>query len=159
MPIAAGCHHIALVTGDLDAVIAFYREVFDANVEWDLREGPIRHAMIDLGGVRLHPFQLAGENAHASGLPEIFGRGHLDHFAIEVADRQSFALLRDRLRDTGASDGRIVDWGAVIQVPFEDPDGMDCEISLATQGPIRSYEKMTRHPYPEWPDRAGIPAG
>jgi catechol 2,3-dioxygenase-like lactoylglutathione lyase family enzyme len=31
-----GCHHVALVTEDLDRLLAFHRDVFDAPAVWVL---------------------------------------------------------------------------------------------------------------------------
>lgn len=135
MPLAAGCNHIAMHTQDLDRLIAFYEEVFDAEVTVDMQEGPIRHALVDLGGgFCLHPFQHADGSSHAAGSNAMFDRGHLDHLAIDVGDVETFQLLRTRLVDAGASDGTITDFGAVRCVWFEDPDGMGAEIAIWSDG-------------------------
>jgi catechol 2,3-dioxygenase-like lactoylglutathione lyase family enzyme len=126
----AGVHHVALVTEDLDRLIAFYHEVFEAEVGWVMEEDGVRHAMIDLGGgAALHPFEVPG-NPHGRGLAETFARGHLDHVALNVADEPSFEALRTRLVEVGASDGTATDFGSVRSVSFHDPDGADCEIAL-----------------------------
>lgn len=122
MPLAAGCNHIAMHTQDLDRLIAFYEEVFDAEVTVDMQESPIRHALVDLGGgFCLHPFQHADGSSHAAGSNAMFDRGHLDHLAIDVGDVETFQLLRTRLVDAGASDGTITDFGAVRCVWFRRP--------------------------------------
>lgn len=147
---AAGCHHVALVTRDLAAFTDFWCGIFDGNVEWRLAEGPMRHAMVALGpGLRLHPFELGADHPEAAARPEIFARGHIDHFAVDIATPDDFETVRRRLVDAGASDGRLIDWGQVVQCPFTDPDGMDCEISIVRQGgEILTYEEMRRHDWP-----------
>ena len=142
MPLSTGCHHVALLTDDLDRFCAFYGEVFDAEVWAKLEEDPLRHALVDLGGgFNLHPFQLLDPTDDARGSARMFGRGHLDHVAIRIDDPAAFEEARCRLVERGASDGALVDWGAVRTVSFQDPDGMDGEIAMAADAPIRSFDE------------------
>jgi catechol 2,3-dioxygenase-like lactoylglutathione lyase family enzyme len=144
-----GCHHVALVTEDLDRLLAFHREVFDAQVVWVLDEEGTRHAAIELGGgFHLHAFELAGGNPHARGRPDMFARGHLDHLALEVPDEVTLQDLRRRLVDRGASDGTLHDFGSTRQVWFDDPDGHRCEVVLAVpcERP-RTLSELTDEPY------------
>jgi catechol 2,3-dioxygenase-like lactoylglutathione lyase family enzyme len=61
MPLTIGINHVASITANLDRLIRFYVEVFEAVVLVDLDEGSLRHAMLDLGGgACLHPFQMDG---------------------------------------------------------------------------------------------------
>ncbi len=77
MTLTAGINHVALVTQDLDGFIAFYGEVFDARVLFDVNEDGQRHAAIDLGaGAALHAFASA-DNPHAVASTDMFNRGHL----------------------------------------------------------------------------------
>lgn len=155
MPLATGCNHIALVTEDLDRFLVFWTEVFDADVLLDMREGPMRHAMVDLGGgFCLHPFEFDQGNPHGDASPEMFDRGHLDHVAIGVEDPDAFALLRQRLVDAGASDGTLTDFGPVRTVWFEDPDGMGCEIAHWADGPPVTLADAGREPLDYSSDRA-----
>ena len=125
MPLSSGCNHVTIVTKDIDQLIDFYRRNFDAEVRLDLDEGELRHALIDLGqGFSLHPFQLRDQNQHAEALPDMFSRGHIDHFAIDFADEESFEEVRRRLVAEGASQGQTRDFGMVQVMVFEDPDGM-----------------------------------
>ena len=145
-PLSSGCHHVAMLTEDLDRFIDFYRSVFEARVVAELEEEGMRHALVDLGGgFHLHPFQLprgSGSVARASG--EMFRRGHLDHLAVNVGDPGAFETIRQRLVERGASDGTITDFGLVQTVSFDDPDGMDAEIAIAGVGEIRRFDQR-RH--------------
>jgi catechol 2,3-dioxygenase-like lactoylglutathione lyase family enzyme len=141
-----GFNHVALVTGDLDRLISFYRDVFDATVVVDLDEGHMRHALIDMGrGSCLHAFMMPG-NPHAAGSPEMFGRGHLDHVAIDVSDAEQFEMLRGRLVAAGASDGLMTDFGRMRVVTFRDPDGFEAEIALWAEGDPLRYDEAIREP-------------
>lgn len=125
-----GINHVAFVTEDIDRLASFYKDVFEADVAVDIRDHGIRHAFIELGpSCVLHPFEI-GDNPHATGNPQIFHRGHLDHIAINAVSREAFDTIRRRLIDAGASDGTITDFGAVLSIFFRDPDGMDAEVCV-----------------------------
>jgi catechol 2,3-dioxygenase-like lactoylglutathione lyase family enzyme len=148
MPLASGCQHIALVTSDLDRLLAFYGRIFDASTLWILDEGDVRHALVDLGGgFCLHPFQFPGDHPETAGKPDFFARGHLDHFSIAVADRATLDRVRDRLMAENASDGTLADWGVLEQISFRDPDGMEAEVSVVKDGTPRMFRDRTLEPY------------
>lgn len=108
--------------------------VFGASVFAELTEGPVRHALIDLGGgMALHPFEFTGRPTDAP-YGEMFQRGHLDHVSLNVPDEETFDVLRRRLVERGASDGDSRDFGAVRTVAFPDPDGWWGEIAIWTGG-------------------------
>lgn len=148
MPLLNGCHHIALVTNDLDRLIRFYGDVFDATVIGDMIEAELRHALLDLGGgLVLHPFQFEQPNSNGAGSSAMFERGHIDHFGMNVADEATFELLRARLVEAGASDGTVTDFGSTRSVWFEDPDGMGCEIAMWVDAPVRTFDNRLQEPY------------
>ena len=148
MPLLDGCNHIALVTSDLERFIGFYTSVFDAEILDDMTEGELRHVLLDLGGgLVLHPFQFEGENPNGIGSADMFERGHIDHFGMNVADADTFELLRARLVDAGVSDGTVHDFGVTRNVWFSDPDGMGCEIVIWGNAPMRSLEDRIEEPY------------
>ncbi len=146
MALSTGINHVALLTTDVDAFLAFYGEVFDAEIVSDQTEQGMRHAAVDLGaGAVLHAFCIEG-NAHATGRPEMFDRGHLDHFGINAPDVDTLREVRQRLVDRGASDGTITDFGILRSVSFEDPDGFAGEVALWCDAPARSYDELTISP-------------
>jgi catechol 2,3-dioxygenase-like lactoylglutathione lyase family enzyme len=148
MPLTDGLNRVALVTVDIDRFVAFYREVFEAELLLDLDEGHARHALVDLGGgICLHPFQLPAPTAHAAGSPRMFDRGHLDHVALNVADPYVFENLRRRLVDRGASDGTVSDFGMMRTVTFRDPDGFEAEIAMWQNSPPLTLHEAIRQPY------------
>lgn len=148
MALTNGCNHVALVTEDLDRLVAFYAEVFEAVVLWDVDEGGLRHALIDLGGgFALHPFQLADGSPYGQGSSVMFERGHLDHVALDVADEATFEELRRRLVERGATDGALTDFGVTRNVWFEDPDGHGSEIALRVTGEPRTFDERIVEAY------------
>lgn len=141
MPLSNGCHHVTVITKDIDKFVEFYVSIFDGELQLDLTEGQLRHVMIDLGGFSLHPFQFEGGSPEAAASPNVFSRGHIDHLAIKFDDPEYFKLARKRLVEAGASDGTLTDFGCIRQVRFKDPDGMGCEISIWTDGDPLTLEE------------------
>jgi catechol 2,3-dioxygenase-like lactoylglutathione lyase family enzyme len=126
-----GLNHVAVVTADLDRFVAFYTRVFDMKEVFREDVPGLRHAILRIadGSSWLHPAQIPG-NEHAAAIPKMFCRGHLDHIALTARSSESFAELRKRLVEAGASDGMVEDLGAFHALWFQDPDGMRGELTL-----------------------------
>ncbi len=88
-------------------------------------------------------------NTHAAGLSSIFDRGHLDHVAIGVDSPAALDELRRRIRDAGAGDGTIHDFGSVRTVAFRDPDGFEGEIATWCDAPPRTFDERVLVPIGE----------
>ena len=128
----AGVNHITFLTSDLDQLVGFYQEVFGARKLMELPvpepEGPGRHALITLGaGATLHPFELSRTRPPAAS--PMFQRGRIDHFALNVADANTFAELRDELLARDLTDGDVTDFGVLRVLTFTDPDGHSVELA------------------------------
>jgi catechol 2,3-dioxygenase-like lactoylglutathione lyase family enzyme len=129
-----GVHHITSVTGDLDRLIDFYRRVFGARVTLDLEEDGLRHAFIQVGpSTVLHPFQVPGVAVPQGRLP-MFGRGRLDHVALNAASEEVFWELRRRVEAEGVADGDVSDMGSLLNFGFVDPDGASHEVVWVKPG-------------------------
>ena len=125
-----GINHVAVLTADTDRLVAFYREIFGASSErWEEAEG-FSLTMIHVGhAAELNVFEIAG-NTEAERQTPMFGRGRLDHLALQAASLEAFETLRDRLVSSGASDGFVTDFGPLLSVFFRDPDGLECEVCV-----------------------------
>jgi catechol 2,3-dioxygenase-like lactoylglutathione lyase family enzyme len=96
-----GINHIALISKDIDALRAFYTEVFDAEV------GPTKPhgdngdetmTMIRVGPhTELNVFTIEG-NPEPERQTPMWGRGRLDHFGLQAASAD-FETIRQRLID------------------------------------------------------------
>ena len=125
-----GFNHVALMTKDTDRLHAFYREVFDATVFHDFREGELRLSLVDVGPTaQLNIFELPG-NAEADRQTPMFGRGRIDHIGLEAASKEAFDEIRDRLISRGSTDGFVTDFGIALSLFFKDPDGLEGEVCL-----------------------------
>ena len=128
----AGVNHITFLTSDLDQLVGFYQEVFGARKLMELPvpepEGPGRHALITLGaGATLHPFELSRTQPPPAS--PMFQRGRIDHFALNVANANTFAELRDELLARDLTDGDVTDFGVLRVLTFTDPDGHSVELA------------------------------
>lgn len=139
MNLVDGINHVAILTSDLDRFVAFYAAMFDVELVFREETPAFRHAILRAGATSwLHPVEVQG-NAHGSGVPDMFARGHLDHVALTAASAETFEVVRGRLVAAGASDGSVEDVGAFHTLWFTDPDGMRGELSLVVDPALREF--------------------
>jgi len=129
-----GINHVATITNDTERLHAFYRQVFDAEVLRDGTEFPDgtgpRLSVIKIGPyAELNVFQIDG-NDQADHQTPMFGRGRLDHFALQAESLGSFEEIRRRLMSRGAADDFVTDFGSILSVFFRDPDGLEGEVCV-----------------------------
>jgi catechol 2,3-dioxygenase-like lactoylglutathione lyase family enzyme len=133
--LTSGFNHVAILTNDTERLQAFYEEVFDAKVLRDgpepgTAEGDVRMSVIHVGpSAELNVFQIVG-NTEADRQVPMFGRGRIDHLALQAASIESFDEIRDRLMARGAADDFVTDFGPILSVFFRDPDGLECEVCV-----------------------------
>lgn len=121
-----GVNHIARLD-------RFYADVFDAEV------GPTRPHGQDPGETmtvikigphtELNIVTIEGNHEPDRQTP-MWGRGRIDHVGLQAASPQAFATVRQRLIDTGASDGTVNTFGRTQSLFFRDPDGLEGEVLL-----------------------------
>ena len=105
-----GVNHVAILTNDTDRLVAFYREVFEAEVSGQESGGAVRLTFIRIGqSAELNVFQVEG-NAEADRQTPMFGRGRIDHLGLQAASIEAFDEIRDRLIARGASDQFVTDF-------------------------------------------------
>ena len=129
-----GLNHVAVLTNDADRLNAFYMDVFDAEVVHDGSEFPEgkgpRLSIIKIGEwAELNVFQIEG-NHEADRQTPMFGRGRLDHLAVQAASLGDFEEIRRRLMGRGAADDFVTDFGPMLSLFFRDPDGLECEVCV-----------------------------
>jgi catechol 2,3-dioxygenase-like lactoylglutathione lyase family enzyme len=131
--LTSGFNHVAVLTSDTERLQAFYTEVFDAEV---MRDGPVtgrpdfRLTIIYVGPTaELNVFEITG-NTESQRQTPMFGRGRLDHLALQAESLEAFETIRDRLMARGAADDFVTDFGPMLSVFFTDPDGLECEVCV-----------------------------
>ncbi len=129
-----GFGHVALVTADFERLSAFYADVFGAETpersETDRRLGL---GFILVGGAAIHAFERRDEPPGGTDLAAgmtPFARGRIDHVSLEAADLEAFVTVRERLIERGVTDGTPVDFGPLVSLFFQDPDGFGLELSV-----------------------------
>lgn len=128
--LTSGFNHVAVLTNDTDRFVEFYAAVFGAT-SFSIEDAP----GFKLTGVSVGPhsefnvFQLDG-NAESDRQVPMFGRGRIDHLALQAESLEAFDEIRDRLMKRGASDGFVTDFGPVFSVFFTDPDGLEAEVCI-----------------------------
>jgi catechol 2,3-dioxygenase-like lactoylglutathione lyase family enzyme len=130
-----GFNHVAVLTNDTERLQRFYTEVFDAEIVRDGPETPeqtdVRMTVIHVGPhSELNVFQIVGNTQPDHQTPS-FGRGRIDHLAVQAASLEAFETIRDRLMARGAADAFVTDFGSILSVFFRDPDGLECEVCVA----------------------------
>ena len=129
-----GFNHVATLTNDSERLHAFYVDVFEAEVVTDIPGPPegsgMRLSIIEIGPhSELNVFQVDG-NTEADRQVPAFGRGRLDHLAVQAASLEAFETIRERLMARGAADDFVTDFGPVLSLFFRDPDGLECEVCV-----------------------------
>jgi catechol 2,3-dioxygenase-like lactoylglutathione lyase family enzyme len=126
-----GFNHVALLTGSTERFVRFYSEVFGAEA-LGTQDAPMgRLSFVRIGPhTEFNLFELEG-NTEAERQTPMFGRGRLDHFGLQAASIENFEEIRQRLRDRGAADDFVTDFGPVLSMFFRDPDGLECEVCVA----------------------------
>jgi glyoxylase I family protein len=126
-----GLHHVTAICRDVDATIAFYRDVLglpvvhDGPNEDDPEARHVRFALTDGTLVTFlhYPRMRAG----------VVGIGSTHHFALRVDSAEEQEAWRDYLRGHGVQCTDVFDRGGFRSIYLRDPDGHILEI--ATRGP------------------------
>ena len=129
-----GLNHVATITNDAARLVAFYQQVFEAEVlrngaEFPDGSGP-QLTILKIGDwSEINVFQIEG-NTEADRQTPMFGRGRIDHLALQAASLEAFEAIRDRLMARGAADDFVTDFGPMLSLFFRDPDGLECEVCV-----------------------------
>src|SRR5262252_1328175 len=132
-----GVNHVAILTHDTGRLVAFYREVFDAEADAHLEEfdGAIRLTFLRIGPTaELNVFQIEG-NTEADRQAPMFGRGRIDHLGLQAASLDAFDQIRDRLIARGASDRYVTDFGPVLSTSSATPTAWKVRSASKTPTP------------------------
>jgi catechol 2,3-dioxygenase-like lactoylglutathione lyase family enzyme len=123
-----GVNHVAILTADTDRFVAFYQEVFGAEVigSQDMGgEGTLTFVRIG-DDAEINLFEVNG-NTEAARQTPMFGRGRI---GLQAASIEAFEEIRRRLMDRGAADDFVTDFGPGLSLFFRDPDGLEGEVCV-----------------------------
>jgi catechol 2,3-dioxygenase-like lactoylglutathione lyase family enzyme len=126
-----GINHVAVMTADTTAFTAFFAEVFGSPSTTIEEQDGFRLTIVDVGPYsELNVFEIA-DNVESQRQVPMFGRGRLDHLALQAESIDSFGVIRERLMARGATDGFVTDFGPVLSLFFIGPDGLEAEVCIA----------------------------
>lgn len=125
-----GFNHVAVVTGDTARFVAFYQEVFEAEVLGEQRMGD--QGLLTFVGIGEQAEFNVFETFNAAPQPHtpMLGRGPIDHLGLQAASLDAFREIRKRLIARGAADEFVTDFGPVLSMFFRDPDGLEGEVCV-----------------------------
>ena len=145
MPNYKGINHLALVTGDMEKTVRFYRDVLGmplvATIGNQPGSYPYRHYFFKLGaGNTIAFFEWPGmveERHKPAGLP---ARGfiQLDHISFNLEDEESLLTLRERLEAEEVEVTPVVDHKILRSIYFTDPNGIALEASYWVKDPTQA---------------------
>ena len=126
----SGFNHVAVLTGDTERFTEFYEGVFGATSEVLQQQDGFKVTMVAVGSTaEFNVFELEGNTESQRQVP-MFGRGRLDHLALEATSLEAFDEIRRRLIDRAATDGFVTDFGHILSLFFRDPDGLEAEVCV-----------------------------
>ena len=140
-----GLNHVAVLTHDATRLNDFYREVFDAEILHDGSDSPRARARASPSSRSVTRPSSTCSRLRGTPRPTtnaIFGRGRLDHLALQAASVDAFETIRERLMARGAADDFVTDFGPMLSVFFRDPTASSPR--SASRIPMQSPGPTTR---------------
>ncbi|WCB46441.1 VOC family protein [Nitratidesulfovibrio vulgaris] len=147
MPRYTGFNHIALVTGDMDATVRFWRDLLGLPLVAGLGHAGYRQYFFAVSSVDTVAFfewdgvTPVAEKDH--GAPQR-GPVAFDHIALGVASDDDLWDIKARLEGAGFWCSEPVDHGFIHSIYSFDPNGIAIEFSTQVSGvDVRSHPRMT----------------
>ncbi|MET0236686.1 MAG: VOC family protein [Kibdelosporangium sp.] len=135
MPLTIGINHVTTSTADLDRLVRFYAEMFDARKVFDgaATGDHARMAIVELGGTRY--LKIVEDRAASAepGTPAPIDPAATEQFGLAVESLPALRELRGRMVAAGAHVGAIERLPTQWILRFTDPDGTLLQISAHAQ--------------------------
>jgi hypothetical protein len=133
--------------------------VFEAAHEVVAHQDDLTMTVVSVGPTaQLNVFELAGNTEHQRQVP-MFGRGRIDHLALQAASIETFDEIRDRLVARAASDGFVTDFGPILSLFFRDPDGLEAEVCVVNPDAEPGVHHPPGTPAPRYHPPGTTPGG
>jgi catechol 2,3-dioxygenase-like lactoylglutathione lyase family enzyme len=127
-----GINHLAMATGDMDATIAFWRDLLGMRLVAGLGRPGYRHYFFEISP---HDMIAFFEWPGVEALPEkdhgvpVQGPFAFDHIAFEVAGREDLWQLKGRLEAADQWVSETIDHGFIHSIYTFDPNNIPIEFS------------------------------
>ncbi len=153
MPQYTGINHLAMVTGDMDRTIHFWRDLLAMRLVAGLGRKGYRHYFFEISDHDMIAFfewpdvEKIPERDH--GVP-VKGPIAFDHIAFGVKNDDDLWALKDRLEAAGFWVSEVIDHGFIHSIYTFDPNHIPIEFSAPVVGvDLRRQPKMLdKHPTP-----------
>lgn len=132
-----GVNHLALVTGDMNATIRFWRDLLGMRLVAGLGAPGYRHYFFELSDTDLVAFfewpgvEPLPEKAHGS---PVRGPVCWDHVSFGVESEDDLWELKDRITAAGFWVSEVIDHGFIHSIYAYDPNGVPIEFSHNVEG-------------------------
>ena len=132
-----GVNHLALVTGDMNATIRFWRDLLGMRLVAGLGAPGYRHYFFELSETDLVAFfewpgvEPLPEKAHGS---PVRGPVCWDHVSFGVESEDDLWELKDRIAAAGFYVSDVIDHGFIHSIYAFDPNGVPIEFSHNVEG-------------------------
>lgn len=132
-----GVNHLAMITGDMEATIHFWRDLLGMRLVAGLGRPGYRHYFFEISANDLIAFfewpgvEAIAERDHGTPMqgPVVF-----DHVSIGVANQDDLWVLKDRLDAAGFWASEVIDHGFINSLYSFDPNGIPIEFSFMVPG-------------------------
>ena len=131
-----GINHLAMATGDIDATIAFWRDLLGMRLVAGLGKPGNRHYFFEISR---HDMIAFFEWPDVEPLPEkdhgvpVRGPFAFDHISLEVARPEDLWQLKNRLEAAAQWVSEVIDHGFIHSIYTFDPNQIPIEFSWPTQ--------------------------
>jgi len=153
-----GINHLAMVTGDMDQTIRFWRDLLGMRLVAGLGRPGYRHYFFEISENDLLAFfewpgvSPVEEKDH--GYP-VQGPVIFDHVSFGVTDDDELWELKDRLEAAGFPVSGVIDHGFIHSIYTWDPNGLPIEFSADVAGVDIRRRPQMRDREPSQAARAG----
>lgn len=141
-----GINHLAMVTGDMDMTIRFWRDLLGMRLVAGLGREGYRHYFFEISENDLLAFF---EWPGVTPVPEkdhgypLEGPVAFDHLSIGVENEDGLWEIHDKLRAAGFDVSGVVDHGFIHSIYAFDPNGIPIEFSANVPGvDVRKHPVM-----------------
>lgn len=142
-----GINHLAMVTGDMDTTVRFWRDLLGMRLVAGLGHPGYRHYFLEISGHDMIAFfewegvEPLEEKDH--GVP-VTGPVAFDHISFEVAGEDDLWELKDKLEAADFWCSEVVDHGFIHSIYTFDPNNIAIEFSAPVADvDIRTTPVMT----------------
>jgi catechol 2,3-dioxygenase-like lactoylglutathione lyase family enzyme len=146
MPTFNGINHLAMVTGDMDKTIRFWRDLLGMRLVAGLGHSGYRHYFFQISDTDLIAFfewPSVEPVPHKQHGRPVSGPFIFDHVSFGVSSEEDLWELKDKLSAAGFHVSGVIDHGFIHSIYTHDPNGVPIEFSHTVEGvDIRKAPRM-----------------